>query len=130
MRFQLLSYPNSNKTKPSFYIQIKGNNSGRPLKNPIPNCVAVYTDVPYLFEVVFLLFKGRAFEPCIIGSVVPFVRLDDIKKIVSKGLESYSPQKEIYLSNIRKVEQAIDNYSEQIRVLKQLQVACCHKFLK
>ena len=41
-----------------FYVQSKGHNAGRPLNSPIPNSWAVFTDIPYLKEIAFSLFKS------------------------------------------------------------------------
>lgn len=130
MQYKLLTYPNKNKETPSFYIQVKGNHSGRPLRKSIRNCVAVYSDFPFLFEIVFLLFSGRMFEQFIIGSVVPFIRIDDLKRVIDEGTYKYTTAKRISLKQINDIDKALINYQEQIKVLKQLQIAICQQFLR
>jgi hypothetical protein len=119
MNYRVLSYPNKSNLTPSFYIQIKGNHSGRPLRKPIINCVAVYTDIPYLFELVYLLFKGRMFEPFIIGSVVPFIRIDEIKQVIDEGLIFYKPEKIKLLDSVNKIDEVLNLYHCKIKLLQQ-----------
>jgi len=109
---------------------LKGLHSGRPLRKPIQNCVAVYTDNELLFDLVYLLYKGRKFESDIIGSVVPFIRIDDLRKVISAGLQKYSSDKEKYLTQNAAIDQLISMYQEKIKTLQSLQMAFCHEFLK
>ncbi len=130
MEVEVLTYPNKKQLKPNFYIQVKGLHSGRPIKTPIVNCVAVYSDFPYLFEIVYLLWNGRKFESDIIGSVVPFIRIDAIKKIIALGLESYRPEKKKLLEKINLIDQVVVNHKEQIKLYQRAQMAICAEFLR
>jgi len=63
---------------PDFWIQLKGQNAGRPLREKIPNSIGVKTDpallVPdFLFYTLEYLFSMGAFLPFLRGSVVPFI---------------------------------------------------------
>jgi hypothetical protein len=130
MAYRVMTYPSKCKETPSFYIQIKGLNSGKPLKNAIVNCVAVYTDMPYLYELVYLLFKGRKFEIHLKGSVIPFVRIEDLHEVIDKGLSFYKPEKLKLLDQVQKVDEALLNCNNKIKLLQQLQAALCSEFLK
>ena len=66
------------QTDPDFWIQLKGLNSGRPLREKIPNSIGVKTDpdllVPdFLFYTLEYLFQSDAFRPMLRGSVVPYI---------------------------------------------------------
>lgn len=130
MLYRLLSYPNKYPSAPNFYIQVKGYHSGRPLRKPIPNCVAVYSDIPNLFEIVFLLFKGHEFKGSIIGSVVPFIRLSDLKEVIDKGIEKQKPENTQLLEQTKAIEELISASESKINLLKSMQVAICREFLK
>lgn len=130
MVYRLLTYPNKSKGTPTFYIQMKGEHSGRPLKQPIKNCVAVYSDVPFLFELVYLLFKGRKFEIHLKGSVIPFVRIEDLNEVINEGLKMYSPAKEKLLVQIKKIDEAVNLYQKQKELLLMAQKAICNEFLR
>ena len=65
-------------TDPNFWIQMKGQNAGRPLRDKIPNSIGIKTDpdllVPdFLFYTLEFLFQSGAFRPLLRGSVVPFL---------------------------------------------------------
>lgn len=130
MPYRLLSYPNKSILIPSFFIQTKGEHSGRPLKKPIPNCCAVYSEIPNLYEIVFLLFKGKEFHPHVIGSVIPFIRLDDLQKVIDKGLNVHHPKAAQLLNQTKAIEDLINVSNEKIKLLKSMQVAICKEFLQ
>ncbi|PCJ67498.1 MAG: hypothetical protein COA58_04040 [Bacteroidetes bacterium] len=68
---------------PALFIQCKGLHSGRPLKEYIPNSFAVFSDDPNIFDKCFTLWKTKQYRHLIIGSVVPFIRITDTRKLVS-----------------------------------------------
>ena len=122
----LKSYSGQQDAK--FYIQCKGNHSGRPLKDPIPNSFAVYTDVPNAFEIIYGLYKSRTFQTRIIGSVVPFIRKRDLMEILEPAFKkSYDPKK---LEAIALIDKQIENELKRIELLKKMQRALAIQVLK
>ncbi len=72
---------------PDFWIQLKGNNAGKPLRQKIPNSIGIKTDpvhlVPdFLFYTVLYLFQSGAFQPHIQGSVVPYITQNTIVQVI------------------------------------------------
>ena len=112
----------------NFYIQCKGNYSGRPLKKPIPNCFAVYTNNPLAFEIVYCLFKGKLFEYYIIGSVIPFIRISAVKKILEQYLIVEFCEKK--LKAIQGIDELLTLKQEQIKTLMDLQTAFALESIK
>ncbi len=109
---------------------MKGNHSGRPLRNPIKNCVAVYSDIPYLFEVVYLLFKGKKFNIHIGGSVVPFIKIEFVKQVMNEGIEKYNPSKLKLLEQVNSIDKLVTVTEEKIKLFQMMQIAICQEFLK
>ncbi len=73
---------------PDFWIQLKGLNAGRPLREKIPNSIGVKTDpdllVPdFLFYTLEYLFLTGSFQPLLRGSVVPFLTRRAILDVLS-----------------------------------------------
>ena len=73
---------------PDFWIQLKGQNAGRPLREKIPNSIGIKTDpdllVPdFLFYTLEYLFQSGAFLPMLRGSVVPFLTRRAIREVIS-----------------------------------------------
>ena len=77
--------------KAHFFIQLKGNNAGRPLREKIPNSIGISVDerifIPdYFYYLVLNLFNTGKFKPLLKGSVVPFIRQRDIVQAVLLSL--------------------------------------------
>jgi len=69
--------------QPNFYVQLKGNNAGQPLREKIPNSIGIKTDADvlnpdYLFYTLLYLFTSGIFKQYLKGSVVPYIRIQDI----------------------------------------------------
>lgn len=95
-------YFTNDHSQSHFFIQLKGENAGKPLKHSIPNSIGVVANtkvlVPeYFFYVVQYLFNVDAFKPFLKGSVIPFIRQRDIIQVIEKyfvNLSSKSDQQE------------------------------------
>lgn len=111
----------------TFYIQSKGNNAGRPLKNPIPNCFAVHTDVENAFEIVYALFTANAFKSFVIGSVIPFITISSMKEIVLPAFDKTYNKKQ--LNGINTIDKQIENLEKQLKLMKDLKKAIAHELL-
>lgn len=106
-----------------FFILSKGNNAGRPMDKPCPNCFVVITKCPHekqlLYWLCFGLWQCGYFYPHLVGSVIPFLRLPELKAIINKTRESVS-NRGIELNKIT------DGLSElmqfQQRVLRQVEL--------
>ena len=73
---------------PDFWIQLRGQNAGKPLRKKIPNSIGVKTDpailVPdFLFYTLEYLYSSGAFQPYISGSVLPFISHRNILAVLS-----------------------------------------------
>ena len=89
--FVLKSYnPKEVIRNPHFFILNKGNNSGKPLISPCPNCFSIQftnnQDKEQVFWLLFCLWQSNAFYPFLRGSVIPFVVLGDMKSCISENL--------------------------------------------
>jgi hypothetical protein len=77
---------------PDFWIQLKGQNAGKPLRQPIPNSVGIRTekqilDPIYFFYLVDYLFSIDAFKPFLKGSVIPFLTRADFSFVIHSHLK-------------------------------------------
>lgn len=75
-------------TSPDFWIQLKGENAGQPLRQQIPNAIGIKVNrelmVPdFLFYTVLYLFQTKAFQPKLRGSVIPYIRTVDIRMVLT-----------------------------------------------
>lgn len=90
--FILKSYNQKEEIRnPHFFILNKGNNSGKPLLLPCPNCFVIQsqfeTEKEQVYWLLFSLWQSKAFYPYLRGSVIPFVVLRDMKKCIAEVLD-------------------------------------------
>lgn len=86
--FILKSYNQKDEIgKPHFFILNKGNNSGKPLLAPCPNCFVIITEnqlqTDQLRTFCYALWRCRAFEPHLHGSVIPFMTIRSFRSILA-----------------------------------------------
>ena len=89
--FILKSYSlKSEIKKPHFFILNKGNNSGKPLSAPCPNCFVIQfqneIEKEQVYWLMYSLWQSNAFYSFLRGSVIPFVVLRDVKSCLSAAL--------------------------------------------
>ena len=76
--------------KPHFFILNKGNNSGKPLSAPCPNCFVIQfqndIEKEQVYWLMYSLWQSNAFYSFLRGSVIPFVVLRDVKSCLSAAL--------------------------------------------
>ncbi len=75
---------------PHFFILNKGNNSGKPLLAPCPNCFVIQfkseKEKEQIYWLSYSLWQSKAFYPFLRGSVIPFIVLRDVKSCLLDGL--------------------------------------------
>ena len=107
--YQIITHrPGVEYSAPHFFILSKGNNSGRPMKNPCPNCFVCKTysdeEATYLYWVSFFIFKNKSIFRLLHGSVIPFVRIIDYKKEFRKFLEKAISRKTSFMKSVEVLE--------------------------
>ena len=84
------------KTNPDFWVQLKGDNAGKPLRVVMPNSIGILTDheildPQFFYYVVEYLFLSGRFRVHIMGSVIPYIRQQDIRQVINQFLiEKYA----------------------------------------
>ena len=104
-----------------FFVQSKGLNAGRPLREPKPNCWECRTKRSADFEILYIVFESRILENFIRGSVIPFIALADYKNIITPILKNAIHENRIineHYLQIRKIESQLQQ-QEKIRKLMQ-----------
>jgi len=114
--------------QPHFFILNKGNNSGRPMNEPCPNCFVLTTENDEQREALYYLCQslqvGEYFKYYIIGSVIPFIRIDDTRKVVNKALLNYEKdQWQLRVEKLKKIETFEANLKQQIKAISDLKIA-------
>ena len=119
---------NATYSEPHFFILNKGNHSGKPMNDPCPNCVVCVCsseeEKEMLYWLVMGLCQGRVFEQYLCGSVIPFVRINDVKKAINWLSFNHTAKLVQYkkkVNAIQKVQQAKNSILQQLQSLQSLQ---------
>lgn len=128
--YRIACYNPQRPVKATFYIQSKGLHSGRPLDNPIPNCFAVFTDAPFLKSLVYALYTAKKFDYFIIGSVVPFIRIKEVKDLIDKSLQVFTPDKQQLFKKVELADKMLQEAEKKLKLATQLKQAFAMEVLK
>ena len=119
---------NATYSEPHFFILNKGNHSGKPMNDPCPNCFVCICsseeEKEMLYWLVMGLCQGRVFEQYLCGSVIPFVRINDVKKALNWLSFNHTAKLVQYKKKviaIQKVQQAKNSILQQLQSLQSLQ---------
>ena len=87
---KITTYSPDQKRSPfAFFILNKGMNSGKPMEHPCPNCftfnAADQAEKDLYYWICFGLWQSRSFHQHLIGFVIPFIRLHELKQVISKA---------------------------------------------
>lgn len=131
--FKLITYRSEAVyNTPHFFVLNRGNNSGKPLKKPCPNCFVLIcnteSEKEHLYWVVYAMHQGRHFYPSLVGSVIPFIRKKDLFNLINDAYLRTIPKSEELektVSSLLQLEQQEVHYlklQKMIRLLKQSMV--------
>ncbi len=83
--------PDQKRSSFAFFILNRGMNSGKPLELPCPNCftfnAADQAEKDHFFWICFGLWQSKTFHPYLNGSVIPFIHLRDLNRVISQASE-------------------------------------------
>lgn len=120
------------KAKSSFYVQCKGNHSGRPLRESIPNCFSVIcaneADEKTAWTIATALYHSEQLKVDIIGTAVPFIRVSAYRKHFYNSW-SYCNEAAKYTESLEKMEKLEKNLTGQLKLIDQIKKALSFKFL-
>jgi hypothetical protein len=128
---------NTNYSEPHFFILNKGNHSGKPMNDPCQNCFVCICsseeEKEMLYWLVMGLCQGRMFEQYLCGSVIPFVRINDVKKALNWLSINHTAKLVQYKKKviaIQKVQQAKNSILQQLQSLQSLQKVLVSDLMK
>ena len=135
--FMLKSYNQKTEIeKPHFFILNKGNNSGKPLLSPCPNCFVIQfqseTEKEQLYWLMYSLWQSMAFYPFLRGSVIPFVILRDVKKCLLDGLEKMEAnpaQFQKAVETLRSLEEMENKFRQNIKLVQDAKRMLFYKYM-
>jgi hypothetical protein len=113
-----------------FYILSKGLNSGKPLLTPCPNsfvCICKSEEQKdFYFWLLFGLWKAKYFHQFLTGSVIPFIRLSDLKNEILKQEKEYKST----VDKIKQLEEKERAIRQNLALINDLKRAMIYRHLK
>ena len=129
--FILKSYNQKKEIRdPHFFILNKGNNSGKPLLLPCPNCFIIQfqceQEKEKIYWLLYSLWQSKAFYPFLRGSVIPFVVLRDVKECLGVGtekMEANPAQFQKAVEALRNLEEMEKKFRQNLKLIQQAKVS-------
>ncbi len=94
-----------------FFILSKGLNAGKPMEKPYPNCFVLFAkseeEKNKLYWLCYSLWQGNFFRPFLTGSVIPFIRLGDLKTVIKNGYDKL----ELMIENLTSLLKPLRNFA-------------------
>lgn len=128
---------NATYHEPHFFILNKGNNSGKPLKEPCPNCFVIRFKCPKekqkVYWTTFSLWKLKRFVPYLKGSVIPFITLQDLQNIILQTRFNQTSIQDSHFSQclhaLQKVEEAEQFHRNSLQLLEEFKKTIFLKYI-
>ena len=121
---------------PHFFILNKGNNSGKPLLSPCPNCFVIQfkceEEKEQIYWLLYSLWQSKAFYPLLRGSVIPFVVLRDVKSCLLDGLNKVAEnpaQFEKAVAALRSLEAMEKKFRQNIKLVQDAKRMLFYKYI-
>ena len=124
-------------SKPHLFLLNKGMNSGKPQKEPYTNCFVIIFDKEADFEEInltaYALWKTKFWHPFLSGSVIPFLKLNDIRKEFSVKVNLEIKDHQEHLKNIeilKLLEKKEKSFHENLNLINDLRRVILYRYCK
>jgi hypothetical protein len=119
------------------FILNKGMNSGKPQKEPFTNCFVIScpneTDTETIYWLAYSLWKSNFWHQFLIGSVIPFLRINDFKKDFEFKVNEMLQEHELHQKQIhalRLLEQKEDQLQKNISLITEMRRAILNRYCR
>ena len=121
--------------KPHLFLLNKGMNSGKPQKEPFTNSFVVIFDLEQdcenLFFIAYSLWKTNFWHQFLVGSVIPFLRLQDFRKQFNPQASLLMVEHEQHQKNVaalKILEQKEKQFKEDMMLINDLRRAILYRY--
>ena len=136
--YSLKSYNQKDEIRKShFFILNKGNNSGKPLALPCPNCFVIIAEnqeqADRLRTLCYALWRCRAFEQHLHGSVIPFITIRSFRSILAFHIpiiEQYAADFAKTVQALKLLEEREQQLTKTLRFVSEYKQAFVRQFFK
>ena len=119
--------PGTKYPKPHFYILNKGLNCGKPLNESCPNCFVIQfneeSDLEEYYWLAYSLWQSKYWHQFLIGSVIPFFRIDAFSKEFTRKSERMLFEFAKHQNQVKALRllQAQENkYTNNLKLIKEM----------
>lgn len=125
------------KNRNHFFVLSKGNNAGKPMECPCPNCFVVITnnlqEREYFYWLCYGLWVGGFFRPFLCGSVISFLRIAELNQVIRHANSKAALRREALMSSIKilnKLSAQHDNLIKQVQLIKEAKKKLMYEVLR
>jgi hypothetical protein len=119
------------------FILNKGMNSGKPQKVPFTNSFVIScqneTDSETIYWLAYSLWKSKFWHQFLIGSVIPFLRINDFKKDFEFKVNEMLKEHELHQKQVqalRLLEQKEDQLHKNILLINEMRRVILQRYCK
>ena len=124
-------------SKPHLFLLNKGMNSGKPQKEPFTNSFVIIfqneEDCESLFFIAYSLWQTKFWHQHLVGSVIPFLRLNDFKKEFNPQSRLMMVEHEQHQKNVaalKLLEQKEKQFHENLHLISDLRRAILYRYCR
>ena len=124
-------------SKPHLFLLNKGMNSGKPQKEPFTNSFVIIfqneDDCESLFFIAYSLWQTKFWHQHLVGSVIPFLRLNDFKKeffVKSKVMMQEHEEHVKHIAALKILEQKEKQFHENINLINDMRRVILYRYCR
>lgn len=123
--------------KPCLFLLNKGLNSGKPQKEPFTNSFVIIfenqDDIDNVFFISYSLWKTKFWHQFLIGSVIPFLRLQEFKKEFNQKVNTLMQEHEKHKKSVaalKLLEEKENQFLKNLNLISDLRKAIIYQYIK
>lgn len=137
MQVKIKTYKGKLVHQAHFFILNKGMNCGKPLFQPCANCFVLLAETEkekeFYYWLCFALWQTKKFEPYLIGSVIPFIHIADLKTVIVQAKIKADKKPKQYqksLTLLIDIDKKSKVLAEQLKLISELKKSILNKVLQ
>jgi hypothetical protein len=110
-----------------FFLLSKGYNAGKPIGAECPNCFSITftneSDKNIIFWICYALWKSGRYLPLLVGSVIPFLHIRDIRIEIEQALRQTTLRTDDFDRSVRQLQSLIKTEKHltlQLKLISEL----------
>lgn len=123
--------------QPHFFILNKGNNSGKVLNVPCPNCYVILfysiEDRDNMETICLTLWRAKFWHQFLMGSVIPYIRIKEFQKnLIQKSselMEDFEKHKKS-IAALKLLETKEKQFQENLNLINDLRRVIIYRYVK